>query len=79
MYADGGIGVAKDVFVGGDVYSASGSPAYNYKLYTPQVTVSTSTPASARIGDFWIDPSIGVEYQYVPNGTQTVWIQFIGF
>ena len=79
IYADGGVGVAKDVYVGGDVYSQGGSPAYNYKLYTPQVTVSTSTPLSSRIGDFWIDPSIGVEYQYVPNGTQTVWIQFIGF
>ena len=79
LYADGGIGVAKDIVVGGDVYSQGGSPAYNYKLYTPQVTVSTSTPLSARIGDFWIDPNIGVEYQYVPNGTQTVWIQFIGF
>jgi hypothetical protein len=79
LYAAGGIGVAKDIFVGGDVYSQGGSPAYNYKLYTPQVTVSTSTPIGSRIGDFWIDPSIGVEYQYVPNGTQTVWIQFIGF
>ena len=79
LYADGGIGVAKDIFVGRDVYSQGGSPAYNYKLYTPQVTVSTSSPVSARIGDFWIDPSIGVEYQYVPNGTATVWIQFIGF
>jgi hypothetical protein len=76
----GGVGVAKDVYVGDAVYSQDGgSPAYNYKLYTPQVTVSTSTPVGSRIGDFWIDPSIGVEYQYVPNGTQTVWIQFIGF
>lgn len=79
LYADGGIGVAKDVYVGGNVYSQGGSPAYNYKLYTPQVTVDTVAPATPRIGDFWIDPSIGVEYQYVPNGTQTVWIQFIGF
>jgi len=76
----GGIGVNKDVYIGGAVYAQDGgSPAYNYKVYTPQVTVSTSSPVSARIGDFWIDPSIGVEYQYVPNGTQTVWIQFIGF
>jgi hypothetical protein len=76
----GGIGVNKDVFVGGAVYAQDGgSPAYNYKIYTPRVTVSTSTPVGSRIGDFWIDPSIGVEYQYVPNGTQTVWIQFIGF
>jgi hypothetical protein len=75
----GGVGVGKDMHIGGDVYSAGGSPVYNYKLYTPQVTVSTSSPVTARIGDFWIDPSIGVEYQYVPNGTSTVWIQFIGF
>jgi hypothetical protein len=76
----GGVGVAKDVYVGQAVYAQDGgSPAYNYKIYTPQVTVSTSTPVGSRIGDFWIDPSIGVEYQYVPNGTQTVWIQFIGF
>jgi hypothetical protein len=76
----GGVGVAKDVYVGGAIYAQDGgSPAYNYKVYTPQVTVSTSTPVGSRIGDFWIDPSIGVEYQYVPNGTQTVWIQFIGF
>jgi hypothetical protein len=76
----GGVGVAKDVYVGQAIYALDGgSPAYNYKVYTPQVTVSTSTPVGSRIGDFWIDPSIGVEYQYVPNGTQTVWIQFIGF
>jgi hypothetical protein len=76
----GGVGVGQDIQVGGAVYAQDGgSPAYNYQLYTPQVTVSTSTPLGSRIGDFWIDPSIGVEYQYVPNGTQTVWIQFIGF
>jgi hypothetical protein len=80
IVVSGGVGVAKDVYVGGSVYSiGGGSPAYNNLLYTPQVTVSTSSPVTARIGDFWIDPSIGVEYQYVPNGTQTVWIQFIGF
>jgi hypothetical protein len=76
----GGVGIAKDVYVGQAIYAQDGgSPAYNYKVYTPQVTVSTSTPVGSRIGDFWIDPSIGIEYQYVPNGTQTVWIQFIGF
>lgn len=80
LHTDGGIGVAKDIWVGGAVYSQDGgSPAYNYKVYTPVVNVSTTTPATARVGDFWIDPSVGVEYQYVPNGTQTVWIQFIGF
>ena len=81
----GGVGIGQDVHIGGtatvtgSVYSQDGIAAYSYLLYTPRVTVSTSTPVAARIGDFWIDPSIGVEYQYVPNGTQTVWIQFIGF
>lgn len=72
----GGVGIQGDVYVGGNVYSAQGSPLANVK-----VTVSTSPPTTAtnNIGDFWIDPSIGVEYQYVPNGTATVWIQFIGF
>ena len=80
IVVNGGAGIAKDVKVGGAVYAQDGgSPAYNYKVYTPVVNVSTTTPISARIGDFWIDPSVGVEYQYVPNGTQTVWIQFIGF
>ena len=80
IVVNGGAGIAKDVHVGGAVYAQDGgSPAYNYKVYTPVVNVSTTTPVSARIGDFWIDPSVGVEYQYVPNGTQTVWIQFIGF
>jgi hypothetical protein len=79
LVVDGGVGIGKNVHVGGDVYSNSGSAYYGGLLYSPTVTVSTSTPASPRIGDFWIDPRIGVEYQYVPNGTGTVWIQFIGF
>jgi hypothetical protein len=76
----GGVGIAKDLYVDGKIYNPDGGvPEYNYQVYTPKVTVSTSTPVNSKIGDFWIDPSIGVEYQYVPNGTQTVWIQFIGF
>ena len=76
----GGIAVKKDVYSGGKLFSIDGGvPEYNYQVYTPRVTVSTSTPVSARIGDFWIDPSIGVEYQYIPNGTSTIWIQFTGF
>lgn len=75
----GALQVAGGVGVGGDVYSDGGSPFYNRLLYTPKVTVSASVPTNPRVGDFWIDPTIGVEFQYVPNGTQTVWIQFIGF
>jgi hypothetical protein len=79
LIVDGGVGVGGDVNVGGDVYSRGGSPVYNYLLYTPKVTVNTTPPLDPRIGDFWIDPSVGVEYQLVPNGTATIWVQFIGF
>ena len=79
LIVDGGVGIGGDVNIGGDVYSRGGSPAYNYLLYTPRVTVNATPPAESRIGDFWIDPTVGVEYQLVPNGTSTVWVQFIGF
>lgn len=80
LIVDGGVGVGGDVNIGGDVYSRGGSPAYNYLLYTPRVTVDTTPPSDPRLGDFWIDSSIGVEYQYVPNGNAApIWVQFIGF
>lgn len=79
LVVTGGIGVGEDVNVNGNVYSEGGSPYYNRLLYTPKVTVNTTPPTNPRIGDFWIDPSVGVEYQLVPNGTSTIWVQFIGF
>lgn len=75
----GGVGVGGDINVADNVYSDGGSPYYNRLLYTPAVTVSTSTPLNPRIGDFWIDPNAGVEFQYVPNGPGAIWVQFIGF
>jgi hypothetical protein len=71
----GGVGIAGDLHVGGNVYSAQGQPLANIK-----VTVSTTPPTTAtnNIGDFWIDPSIGVEYQWIQDGTNFYWIQFTG-
>lgn len=79
LVVDGNIGVGGDVQISNDVYSNGGSSYYNRLVYTPEVTVSTSVPSNPRIGDFWINPTYGVEFQYVPNGTQTIWVQFIGF
>ena len=79
LIVSGGIGVGGDIQVEGDVYSNGGSPFYNRLLYTPRVTVNATPPLDSRIGDFWIDPNEGVEYQLVPNGTATIWVQFIGF
>jgi hypothetical protein len=62
--------------VPGSIYSVDGHPDENYLLYTPAVTISTSSPAKPRIGDFWINPDFGVELQYIKDGTSTFWIQF---
>jgi len=74
LVVNGGIGVGGDVYVAGNVYSSEGNP-----LYTTRVFTDASPPINPRIGDFWIDPTAGVEYQYVPSGTSSIWIQFIGF
>lgn len=75
VQVSGGVGVTGDVYVQGNVYSQGGTP-----LYTPRVTVSTTPPTTStnRLGDFWIDPSIGVEYQWIWSGTKYFWIQFTG-
>jgi Ubiquitin-activating enzyme E1 FCCH domain len=62
--------------VPGSIYSVDGHPDENYLLYTPTVTISTSSPAKPRVGDFWINPDFGVELQYIKDGTSTFWIQF---
>jgi hypothetical protein len=62
--------------VPGSIYSIDGNPNENYLLYSPKVTLSTSAPNSPRVGDFWINPDIGVELQFIRDGTSTFWIQF---
>lgn len=62
----------------GSIRSPEGQQDENYLLYTPRVTVSTSTPLAPRIGDFWIDPTYGVELQFIKDGTSTIWVQFTG-
>lgn len=70
--------VAGGVATGATIYSPDGQPDENYALYTPRVTISTSTPLNPRVGDFWIDPNYGVELQYIKDGTSTIWVQFTG-
>jgi hypothetical protein len=68
------------LYVGKGIYSPeSGQPDENYLVYTPRVTISTSTPLLPRVGDFWIDPTYGVELQFLKDGTSTFWLQLTGF
>lgn len=62
----------------GNIRGADGNPEENYLIYSPKVTISPTPPATAtnHIGDFWIDSSIGVEYQWVLDGSNYFWIQF---
>ena len=64
--------------VPGSIYSNDGNTDEANLLYTPRVTVSTSTPLNPRVGDFWIDPNYGVELQYINDGGNRFWIQFTG-
>ena len=62
----------------GSIYSNDGNANEANLLYTPRVTVSITAPANPRIGDFWIDPTFGVELQYINDGGNRFWIQFTG-
>jgi hypothetical protein len=71
--------ITNTVWVGGSVYSQDGIAEYNNLLYTPRTTISTTAPTNPRIGDFWINPTYGVECQYINDGGNHIWIQFTGF
>jgi hypothetical protein len=67
------------IYVNKGIYSDfSGAADENYLVYTPVVTVSTTTPVNPRVGDFWIEPNLGVEFQYIKDGSSKIWIQFTG-
>lgn len=74
----GALHVAGGVGIEGSAYSAEGGEFENNLLYVPRVIVSTSTPVTARIGDFWVEPNSGIELQYIVDGGNRVWIQFAG-
>jgi hypothetical protein len=72
LVVGGGVGVK------GSIYSADGSEGDNYLVYVPKIYISTTPPPNARIGEFWIEPNSGVEFQYILDGTNKIWIQFAG-
>ena len=76
IVSDGGIGVMKDIYAVGNVYSAGGIVDEGNLLYTPRATVTAGTPPDTpRIGDIWIDATIPAYLQYIKDGTSTFWIQ----
>ena len=73
---NGGIGILKDAYVVGNVYSAGGQADENNLLYTPKVTVTAGVaPTDPKIGDIWIDSTLPAYLQYIKDGTSTFWIQ----
>jgi len=77
---DQALAISGGAYVDKGIYSPTvGQPDENYLVYTPVITVSTSAPVNPRVGDFWIDPTFGVELQYISDGGQKNWIQFTGF
>jgi len=72
------LAVSNSATVIGSVYSQDGIAEENNLLYTPRTYFSISEPATPRLGDFWINPSFGVTFQYVLDGTNKIWLQFAG-
>lgn len=71
----GAVVVGGGVGIRGNVYAESGNPDENYMLYTPRSTISTSAPADARIGDFWINPNGPYFFQYINDDGNRIWVQ----
>ena len=74
LQVTGGIGVQ------GTVHAAGGNPDQSYELYSPKVTMAGAAPSTStnKIGDFWIDTGSGIEYQWIKDGTNYYWVQFVG-
>ena len=74
--SSGALIVAGGVGIAGNVYSEPcGNPEENYLLYTPRIHTTSTAPATARIGDVWIDETVPAYLQYIKDGTSTFWIQ----
>ena len=71
----GAVTVVGGMGVQGSIYSKNGNARQNYLLYSPNVTVSNTVPLNPNIGDFWINVTNLIEYQYIVDGTSTFWIQ----
>jgi hypothetical protein len=71
--SEGGAYITKGIYS-----DYSGNPSENNLVYTPKVTISTTAPPNPRTGDFWIDPTYGVELQYIDDGGSKFWVQFTG-
>jgi hypothetical protein len=74
--SSGALIVAGGVGITGNVYSdPCGNPEEDYLLYTPRIHTTSTAPATARIGDVWIDETVPAYLQYIKDGTSTFWIQ----
>jgi len=73
--SSGALMVTGGVGISGSVYSAEGQADENYLIYTPRITISTTAPTDARIGDFWINTTISAYLQYINDGGNRLWLQ----
>lgn len=71
LISNGGLYVENGIYnpVGGNQYE-------NNLIHVPKIVISTTTPLAPLVGDFWIDPTLGVQLQYIQDGDQRLWVQF---
>lgn len=77
LYVGGELNVLTTATVSGNIYSPTvGNPDENNLVYSPKVTLAEEPPANPRVGDFWIDTTLGVEFQHIQDGANRIWVQF---
>lgn len=85
----GGAGITRNLYVGGELQALTtatvtgeifsptvGNPQENNLVYSPKVTIDSQPPANPRVGDFWIDTNLGIEFQFIQDDTNRIWVQF---
>jgi hypothetical protein len=71
------VGVSLNMADNAGIYSTTyGNPDENNLIYTPRILVSGTLPTDPRVGDYWVDTTSGIEYQYVASNGTKYWVQF---
>jgi len=75
----GGAGIAGNVYIGATADQSIFLTSYpewsaNAVRQTARWTTSTTTPIGSILGDMWYDSSTDILYEYINDGTNSIWV-----
>jgi hypothetical protein len=75
----GGAGIAGNVYIGATADQSVFLNSYpewsaNAVRQTARWTTSTTTPIGSILGDMWYDSSTDILYEYINDGTNSIWV-----